>query len=94
MRPLAFPGGERLLQHPAGRTRVIRLPVQPSQQVRGAEYVRMILTERRASGLERVGQQVTGGGEVTRPAQRESPLLNDGQGRGMGHVAMLPGTGA
>ncbi|GGM58013.1 hypothetical protein GCM10011608_48710 [Micromonospora sonchi] len=94
MRPPALTGGERLLQDPTGRTRIVCLPMQPSQQVRGAEHVGMILAERRASGLDRVGQQVTGSGEVTRPAQRKSPLLDDGQGRGMGHVAMLPGTGA
>lgn len=90
-RPPALPGGERLLQHPAGGTRLVRLPVQPSQQVRGAQDIRMILAERRPSRLERVTQQLTGGGKVARPTQCEGTLLGDGQGRGMGHVAHAAG---
>lgn len=93
MRPATLPGGERLLQHPPGRARIVRLPIQPGQQVSGAEHVRMILAERRPSGLDRLDQQVTGGGEVTRTTQREGPLLSDGQGRSMGHGAHAAGYG-
>ncbi|GIJ11609.1 hypothetical protein Van01_48230 [Micromonospora andamanensis] len=93
MRPTALPGGERLLQHPPGRARIVRLPMQPGQQVSGAEHVRMILAERRPGGLDRIDQQVTGSGEVTGTTQREGPLLSDGQGRGMGHEAHAAGYG-
>jgi hypothetical protein len=93
MRPAPLPGGERLLQHPPGRTRIVRLPMQPGQQMSGAQHVRMILAERRPSGLDRIDQQVTGAGEVTRTTQREGPLLSDGQRRGMGHEAHAAGYG-
>ncbi|GIJ23882.1 hypothetical protein Vlu01_45060 [Micromonospora lutea] len=91
MRPAAFPGGERLLQHPPGRTRIVRFPVQPGEQMSRTEHIWMIFAEGRPSRIDRIDQQVTGGGEVSRTTQREGPLLSDGQGRGMGHDAHAAG---
>lgn len=90
VRPAALARGERLLQHPPGGAWVVRLTVQPGQQVRRVEQVRVIFAVRRSGGPDDVGEHPTGGGQIARGAQRESPLLDDGQGSGMGHVAMLP----
>ncbi|SCG44091.1 hypothetical protein GA0070609_1424 [Micromonospora echinaurantiaca] len=90
VRPAALARGERLLQHPAGGARVVRLTVQPGQQVRCVEHIRVVFAVRRSGGPDGLGEHPAGGGQIASGAQRESPLLDDGQGSGMGHVAMLP----
>jgi hypothetical protein len=84
---------ERLLQQPAGGERVVRLPVQPCQQVRGVQHLGVILAVRRAGGFDGLREQLPGGAEVARGAQGEGPVLGGCQRRGMGHVAMLPSEG-
>ena len=81
-----------LLQHPAGRGRVVRLPVQPGQQVRTAQQVGMVLPVRRPDRLDRVGEQSTGGGQITGGAQGECLMLSGGQGGRVGHVSNAAGT--
>ncbi|GLZ62308.1 hypothetical protein Misp05_58840 [Micromonospora sp. NBRC 107095] len=84
---------ERLLQDPAGGRRVVPLPVQPRQQMRGVQHLRMIVTVRRRSGFDSLREQVPGGAEVARGAQGEGSVLGGCHGGGMGHVAMLPSEG-
>lgn len=93
VRPETLGRREGLLQHPAGGARVAGLPVQPRQEVRGAEHLGMIRAVRwRMGRLHHVGEELTRAGQVTGVTQSESPMLHRGQGRGRGirHVAMLP----
>lgn len=84
---------ESLLQHAAGGKWVVRLPVQPGQQVRGVQHLGVVDAVRRGSGSDGLRKQLPGGAEVARDAQGESPVLGGCQGGGMGHVAMLPSEG-
>lgn len=68
-RPEPLTCGERLLQHAPGGTRVVRLPVQAGQQVRGAQHIRVVLAVRRSGGADGVVEQSTGGMEIARGAQ-------------------------
>lgn len=88
--PAPLRGGVRLLEHPPGGEWVVGLPVQPSQQVRGVEHLRVISPVRRVDGFDGLGQQLTGGGQITRGTQGERRVLNGGQWGGMGHMVMLP----
>lgn len=91
--PAPLARGERLLQHPAGGERVVRLPVQPGQEVRGVQHLGVVFPVRRAGGSDGLREQLLGGAEVARGAQGEGPVLGGSQRRGMGHVAMLPSEG-
>jgi hypothetical protein len=55
-----LPGGERLLQHPAGRRRVAALAVDAGQLVRGGQDGRIILAQRIPRIVERGLEQVPG----------------------------------
>lgn len=93
VRPETLGRREGLLQHPTGGARVAALPVQPRQEVCGAEHLGMIRAVRwRMGRLHHVGEELTRAGQVTGVTQSESPMLHRGQGRGRGirHVAMLP----
>ncbi|SIM45766.1 hypothetical protein SAMN04489832_0073 [Micromonospora cremea] len=91
--PAPLARGERLLQQSAGGERVVGLPVQPGQQVRGVQHLGVVLAVRRAGGSDGLREQLPGGAEVARGAQGEGPVLGGCQRRGMGHVAMLPSEG-
>lgn len=91
--PAPFARRERLLQHPTRGERVVRLPVQPCQQVPGVQHLGMVVAVRRGSGSDGLREQLPGGAEVARGAQGEGPVLGACQGGGMGHVAMLPSEG-
>lgn len=91
--PPPFARGERLLQHPAGGERIVRLAVQPCQQVRGVQHLRVIIGVRRGRGAGSLREQLPGGAEVAGSAQGEGPVLGGCQRGGMGHTAMLPSEG-
>ncbi|PYC76128.1 hypothetical protein C7C45_01115 [Micromonospora arborensis] len=84
---------ERLLQHPAGGEQVVRLAVQPGQQVRGVQHLGVVGGVRRGSGSDGLREQLPRGAEIARGAQGEGPVLSGCQGGGMRHVAMLPPEG-
>lgn len=84
---------ERLLQHPAGAERIIRLAVEPRQQMRGVQHLGVIVGVRRGRGPDSLREQLPGGAEIARGAQGEGPMLDGCEGGGMGHVAMLPPEG-
>lgn len=88
--PAMLTRGVRLLEHPTRGERVVGLPVQPGQQVRGVEHVRVVFPVRRAGRLDNLGQHPTSSGQVARGTQRECPVLHGGQRGGMGHKVMLP----
>ncbi len=70
----------RLLQHPPGGGRIVSLPVQPREQVRGAHDLRVVLTVRGTGRGDRVGEQPTGRRQVTGGTQGEGPVLDCGEG--------------
>ncbi len=77
----------RLLQNPPGGGRVVGLPMQAGEKVAGGQHVGMVIPVRRSGGADRVGEQATGGGQISRGAQGEGLMLRDGQGGGMGHMS-------
>jgi hypothetical protein len=87
----ALAGRVRLLQDPPGRGRVVRLPVQPRQQVGAAQHLGVVLPVRRSGRHDRVGEQAAGAGQVTGGAQGEGLVLSGGQGGGVGHVSNAAG---
>ncbi|GGO14307.1 hypothetical protein GCM10011576_25240 [Micromonospora parathelypteridis] len=93
MLPAPLARRERLLQHTAGGERIVRLAVQPGQQVCGVQHLGVVDAVRRGSGSDGLREQLPGGAEVARGAQGEGPVLSGCQGGGMGHVAMLPSEG-
>lgn len=83
----ALAGRVGLFEHPTGGGRIVGLAVQAGQQVAGGQYVGVVLPVRRSGRRDRVGEQVAGGRQVTRGAQREGLVLSGGQGGGVGHVS-------
>ncbi|SCF23124.1 hypothetical protein GA0070618_4257 [Micromonospora echinospora] len=63
--PAALPGGERLLQDPSCPGRVVGLPVQPGEEVGGAQQVRVVLAQTGTRRLDGVREKLAGAGEVT-----------------------------
>ncbi|KIR61114.1 hypothetical protein TK50_25430 [Micromonospora haikouensis] len=81
--PPALAGREGLLQYASRGGRVVGLAMQAGQQVGGAQDLRMVLAEAGPQRVDRVGQQPAGSHDVAGGAQRERPVLECGQGRGL-----------
>ncbi|RGC67252.1 hypothetical protein C5N14_19415 [Micromonospora sp. MW-13] len=81
--PTALAGREAFLQYAPRGGRIVRLAVQAGQQVRGTQYLRMVLAVAGPDRSERVGQQPTCPGEVAGGALGQRPVLEGGQGRGL-----------
>jgi hypothetical protein len=81
--PPALAGREGPLQYAPRGGRVVGLPVQPGEQVSGAQDLRMVLAEAGPQRVDRVGQQPARARDVAGGAQRERPVLKCGQGRGL-----------
>ncbi|TWH65404.1 hypothetical protein JD77_00341 [Micromonospora olivasterospora] len=81
--PPAFARRESLLQHPPRGDRVAGLPVQPGQQVRAAQHLRVVLAVACPEWAERIGQEAARAGEVAGGSDGECLMLEGGQGRGL-----------
>ncbi|MFF4875488.1 hypothetical protein [Micromonospora sp. NPDC000668] len=57
------------------------------------QHLGVVLAVRRAGGTDGLREQLPGGAEVASGTQGEGPVLGGCQGRGLGHVAMLPPEG-